>query len=202
MLIQKPDYIENGAASTLYIVHNAHMLHIFSSYQDTVEATKVILQDTDTAVQTNGSAAVTNQVDTFANNIFGDVNGYTAWLLTQVNPFYQLSILKQNFFKDKKLLKFVGMFFQEDGTATTFCSQHKYCNDVFYIFFQIQDNIGACRPVFDAYTDVVDLLCGYAIDTLVRKPNIRITSFVYELFFYIDWVSVEFLFIMLLDQII
>jgi prominin 1 len=35
-----------------------------------------------------------------------------------------------------------------------------------WLLIQLQDNVGACRPVFDAYSDAVNLLCSYAIDTL------------------------------------
>jgi len=57
---------------------------ISASLNSTVATTKTQLQATDTNLQTNGNAVVTAQVTAFANNIFDDVNGYTAWFLTQL----------------------------------------------------------------------------------------------------------------------
>jgi len=57
---------------------------ISASLNSTVATTKTQLQATDTDLQTNGNAVVTAQVTAFANNIFDDVNGYTAWFLTQL----------------------------------------------------------------------------------------------------------------------
>jgi len=102
----------NGLVTDLN-TYLADLATISNSLNATVDTTKSVLQTTDTDVQTNGPTIVTNQVTAFADNIFGDVDGYTNWFLLQLN-----------------------------------------------------NNIGACLPLYNAYADVVNLFCSYAIDTI------------------------------------